>query len=153
MDRKDHIGFELRGIHNLISEIMKADREQDGICVTQLQHWIIRYLDENQERDVFQKDLEEEFQTSRATISNTLQVMERNGLIVRTAVSQDARLKKLNLTENSREFTRRAKQNVEKMEMLLRKGMTVEEVQFFMETLRRIHCNLEEELHNRRREN
>lgn len=50
--------------------------------------------------------------------------MERKGLIVRTAVSQDARLKKLNLTENA-----------------------------FMETLRRIHRNPEEELQNSRREN
>ena len=57
-------------------------------------------------------------------ISNTLQVMERKGLIVRTAVSQDARLKKLNLTENA-----------------------------FMETLRRIHRNPKEELQNSRREN
>ena len=153
MDRKDHIGFELRGIQNLISEIMKADREQDSICVTQLQHWIIRYLDEHRDQDLFQKDMEEAFQTSRATISNTLQVMERNGLIERKAVQHDARLKKLNLTESSEEFTRRARQNVERMEALLRKGMMKEEEQVFMETLRRIHHNLEEELQNIRREN
>ena len=143
MDRKDHIGFELRGIQNLISEIMKADREQDSICVTQLQHWIIRYLDEHRDQDVFQKDLEEAFQSSRAT----------KGLSERKAVQHDARLKKLNLTESSEEFTRRARQNVERMEALLRKGMMKEEEQVFMETLRRIHHNLEEELQNIRREN
>lgn len=153
MDKKDHIGFELRGIQNLISEIMKVDHEQDNICVTQLQHWILRYLDDHQDQDVFQRDLEEAFQTSRATISNTLQVMERNGMIERKSTPQDARLKKLSLTEKSKEFTRRARQNVEKMEALLRKGMTKEEEQAFMEALHRIHRNLEEELQNSRREN
>lgn len=150
MDRREHIGFELRLIQNLICETMKENRERDGARITQLQHWIIRYLDDHQDRDVYQKDLEEAFQTSRATISNTLQVMERNGMITRTSVEQDARLKKLGLTEETLEFTRRAKENVEQMELLLRKGMSDEEVSLFMELLHRIQHNLEEDRERRR---
>lgn len=142
--KKDHIGFELRLIHNLIEETMREHQEEDGLRVTQLQHWIIRYLHQNQDRDVYQRDLEEMFHTSRATISNTLQVMERNGLITRTNVKQDARLKKLCLTERSVEFSRHAKEHVDQMELLLRKGMTAEEFQTLMELLRRVRHNLEE---------
>ncbi len=152
MDRREHIGFELRLIQNLICESMKESHELDGVCVTQLQHWIIRYLDDHQEREIYQRDLEEAFHTSRATISNTLQVMERNGLITRTAVVQDARLKSLKLTEKSVEFTRRIAENVEQMERKLRKGMTDEEFAVFMETLRRIRRNLEEDRPERSRQ-
>ena len=149
MDRKEHIGFEIRVIQNLISEIIKDNKQRSEVCVTQLQHWIIRYLDENREKDVFQKDLEEVFKTSRATISNTLQVMERNGLITRTSVEKDARLKRLALTEKAREFRRRVGVNVEEMESLLRNGMTEEETAVFINLLHRVRTNLEEE-HARR---
>ncbi len=125
--------------------IIKEDREQDGFCLSQIQHWILHYLDKNQGKDVFQKDLEEEFHASRSTISGTLQVMERNGLIARTAVGWDARLKKITLTEKSLELTRRAKENVDKMEALLRKGLTQEESEELMRLLKRIRRNLEED--------
>ncbi len=145
MDRKEHIGFELRLIQNLICERMKEGRESDSVGMTQLQHLIIRFLDENQGREVYQRDIESAFHTSRATISNTLQVMERNGLIVRRQVAQDARLKCLELTERSRELSRRAKEKVEQTEQLLRKGMTTEEVAVFRDLLQRVRTNLEEE--------
>ncbi len=145
MDRKEHIGFELRLIQNLICENMKESHELDGVCVTQLQHWIIRYLDYHQDQEIYQRDLEVAFHTSRATISNTLQVMERNGLIVRAAVAKDARLKSLRLTQKAVDFTRRVTQNVEEMERKLRKGMSDEEFGVFMENLRRIRRNLEED--------
>ena len=142
-DKRNHIGFLLRLAHNLLEANVKENSELDGQPVTQIQHWIIRYLDKNQDRDIFQKDLEEEFHTSKATISSTLQVMERNGLITRTAVEWDARLKKLGLTEKALEFTRRARENVDKTEQLLRNGMTEEEVQELLRLLKQVCRNLE----------
>ena len=145
MGKREHIGFEIRIIQNLICEIIKDNKEHHEVCVTQLQHWIIRYLDANTDKDIYQKDLEEVFKTSRATISNTLQVMERNGLITRTSVEQDARLKKLALTEKAREFRRQVGENVESMEAMIRRGMTVEEEETFIRLLHKVRTNLEEE--------
>ncbi len=131
-------------IQNLIEARIKAEREEDGLCVTQIQHWIIRYLDKNRGRDIFQKDLEGEFHASKATISSTLQVMERNGLLVRTAVGWDARLKKICLTEKALEFSRRSRENMLRMEALLRKGMSPEESAELMRLLRQVRYNLEQ---------
>lgn len=143
-DRKNHIGFELRLIHNLMEANMKENSEQEGQPITQIQHWIIRYLDRNQGKDIFQKDLEGEFCASRATISSTLQVMERNGLIARTAVEWDARLKKISLTDKAIEFSRRAKENVDQMEQRLRRGMTFEESEELLRLLKLVRHNLED---------
>lgn len=123
---------------------MKEKREKDGFCVSQLQHWIIRFLSINQEKNIFQKDLEKEFRVSRATISSTLQVMEKNGLIVRETGMQDARLKRISLTARSLEFSRKAEENVRQMEETLAAGFSPEEKQQLLSMLRRLRRNLEE---------
>lgn len=143
-DKREHIGFYLRVLHNRIDAKIKESGEASGFCVTQIQHWIIHFLMEHQDREIFQRDLEEEFHVSRATISSTLQVMERNGLILRNAVESDARLKKLSLTPKSLEFSRRAQENVVKMEECLSRGMTPQEREELLGLLRRVLQNLEE---------
>lgn len=50
------------------------------------------------DRNIFQKDIEQEFSISRATVSNLVQLVEKKGYISREAISEDARLKKLVLT-------------------------------------------------------
>ncbi len=123
---------------------MREKRERNGFCVTQIQHWIIHYLDRNSNRDIYQKDLEEEFHVSRATISSTLQVMEKNGLITRSAVLQDARLKKIALTERAIEFKRQARQNVEELELCMQDGLSEKEKGDLLHLLRKVRKNLEE---------
>lgn len=123
---------------------MREKCENDGFCITQLQHMIIRFLNHNQQKEMYQKDLEEEFHVSRATISNTLQVMERNGLICRSAVTQDARLKKITLTERAMEFSRQARHNVEELETCMKGGMSAEEHEELLRLLRKVRMNLEQ---------
>ena len=48
---------------------------------------------------VYQRDIEREFSITRSTVTNILQLMERKGYIERQSVPQDARLKRLILTE------------------------------------------------------
>mgnify|MGYP004529002207 CR=1 FL=1 len=143
MTDKKHIGFELRLLHNLIGARMKEAMEADGACLTPVQHWIIRFLEENSDKEIFQKDLEEKFRASRATVSCTLQVMEKNGLIIRCSVKQDARLKCILLTDKAREYSLRIRQNVEQTEQLLRKGMSEAEADELLRLLRLARTNLE----------
>lgn len=143
-DKRKHIGFEIRWIQNLIEAAMRERCEKDGFCITQLQHMIICCLDHNQGKDMYQKDLEEEFHVSRATISNTLQVMERNGLICRSAVKQDARLKKITLTERAIEFSRQTRCNVEELEACMKSGMNASELEELFRLLTKVRMNLEQ---------
>ena len=69
--------------------------------VTPVQSHIVGYLYHNRERALYQRDVEAEFSIGRATASKLLTAMERNGLIRRSAVAGDARLKKLELTEKA----------------------------------------------------
>lgn len=136
----------------MIEAAMREMYENDGVCMTQLQHMIIHFLAHNQDKDMYQKDLEEEFHVSRATISNTLQVMERSGLICRSAVKQDARLKKITLTERAHEFSRQVRHSVEELEACMKLGISAEEHEELLRLLRKVRINLEQNCGCRQKE-
>ena len=57
--------------------------------------FIISYLCENKDKNIFQRDIEREFDLSRSTVSTILKQLESEGLIERKSVIIDARLKKV----------------------------------------------------------
>ena len=64
--------------------------------LTNIQRNILGYILMNSiHRDVFQKELEEEFHIRKSTVTGILQLMEKNGFIAREPVPSDARQKKI----------------------------------------------------------
>lgn len=129
MEEKKRIAFVLRAAHNQIKLIVRKSLPKcEKGPKSQLQGGILGYLYHHQEQPVYQRDLEKEFRISRATATNTLQVMEREGLIVRKALDRDARLKRIQLTEEAYQGHRRIEAHMEMMDNCITKGMTKEEV-------------------------
>lgn len=116
--------------------------------------WIIGYVCEMKEegKDVYQRDLENNFGITRSTASKVLGLMEKKGLVERVSVSHDARLKKIIPTERSLEIGRILKEDNEKMELLLRKGFSPKELEQLYGYLERIQTNIEAAEKNIRRE-
>ncbi len=56
------------------------------------------------DRDIFQKDIEEEYSVRAASASQLLAKMEQNGLIQRESVDYDSRLKKIVLTDKAMQY-------------------------------------------------
>lgn len=79
----------------------------------------------------------------RATVAEILSLMEKNGLIERKSNEQDARLKQIILTERSLEIKNSIKKEVKKVEKLLRKDFTEQELTNFMNILKKMSDNLE----------
>lgn len=151
MKRKDTIGYKIRLIHNQIHKTMEARRKENEGDLTGMQCWIMRFIRDHEDGDVYQRDIEKEFKISRATASNTLSLMERKGLIERLPVNHDARLKKLVLTGKARNMQERAENDMRQMESCLVAGMDEAEVRQLKETLDKILLNLgvEQERHTR----
>jgi MarR family transcriptional regulator, transcriptional regulator for hemolysin len=140
---KVYIGRELRSLNNLIHryfEISSHKKEIDFITGTN--GWIIGYLADHADGDIFQRDLEAQFTITRSTASKVLNLMEKKGLIERHPVARDARLKKLVLTEKALEIKELMKQDGIKMEQALTKGFTVEELQTLHTYLQRMKTNM-----------
>lgn len=143
-DLKDEtrIGYEIRTIHNLIGTHVRHHMDEIMPGLTPMQTWIIGFLYQRQDRDIYQRDIEEEFDISRATATKMLQLMEKKGLIVRRSVAHDGRLKKIFLTQAAIDCHKDAIKDMQRTEEILTQGMTQEEVLQLKRFLLQMHQNI-----------
>ena len=138
------LGFELRRIHNLTKEIVrKSHPNTNKPPLTQLQAGIMGYLFHHQEKPICQKHIEEEFNISGATVSNTLQVMEKNGLIIRSSMDEDARLKRITMTQTALQDHMLVEEHMQMMERKMREGMSDTEQEELFRLLALVRDNME----------
>ena len=105
---------------------------------------VIHFLLMNQDRDIFQKDLEMEFEMRPSTASELLKKMESKGYIVRESDKSDARLKKILVTDKSRINEDRIRKGVFKLEREAEGRLSKEDV----ETFKRISAEIKNNLDN-----
>ena len=106
---------------------------------------IDRYFDRHKdERDIFQKDIEAHFDLKGATVTNMLKSLEKNGFIIRTPMENDARLKRITLTEKAYEREEKIRDNIRTIEVAMKKGFTDEEYRQLFSYIDRVIANMEE---------
>ena len=134
-----------RSIHILSRQIKrKVDEAVTKYIVTAVQCSFIEFINRNRkEGNVYAKDIESRFNMRRATVAEILSLMEKNGLIERKSMSEDARLKEITLTKKSTEIINSVETEVKKVEKDLKKDLTEEELQNFMNILEKMSKNLE----------
>ncbi len=138
------IGIELRYLNNLIRRYVNNNLNKRLIdSVTGTNGWIIGYIAEH--GDVYQKDLEAEFGITRSTASKVVSLMVQKGLIEHKSVPQDARLKKLVLTDKAIELSKLMQQDHEAIERTLKKGFTEEELDQLHTYMERMKQNILEQ--------
>ena len=139
------LGKEIRRLDNLIMrQIHRETSPAESLVVSSNNGRILRFLSEHQDREIYQKDLEEEFGITRSTASRVLGLMEQNGLICRESVPHDARLKKLVLTDQSRQMNETMCQRGKAMDARLLRGFTPDEERQLYAFLDRVRQNIEE---------
>lgn len=145
--RSETIGYKIRLLHNQIHKNMEAKRMENEDNLTGMQRWTLGFLKDHSDCEVYQKDIEEAFSISRATASNMLGVMERKGLIKRVAVSHDARLKRLVLTDKAAALLDGAERDIREMEARLTArltaGLSEEDVEHLKRCLDQMLQNLD----------
>lgn len=142
---KRRAGHEIKILSNLLKrqlragEISECDQE-----ITGMQGRILGYLCHNGDREIFQRDIEAEFLIRRSTATGILQLMERDGLIVRQPVARDARLKQLKLTQKAIAIHHKIEEQIDRMEDRLIQGILEEEMAVFYRVVDRMKENMEE---------
>lgn len=144
MKRERTIGFQIRTLNNLIKRDFEKSKDQILSCSTGVHGWAIGYFYENSEKDIFQKDFETHFSIRRSTATKMLQLMEKNGLIRRVSVENDARLKKIILTDKAIEIHKEITNDINRREKRLAEGISKEELDIFFKVANKIRNNLEE---------
>ena len=105
--REDTIGFNIRSIDNmLMRKAMAMSDEESGKngMMPVMQGWIMGYLYDHKEEEIFQRDIEAQFYIARSTVTCLVKQMEQKGYIARVAVERDCRLKRLCLLEKGKWF-------------------------------------------------
>lgn len=113
-----------------------------GDGVTDMGGQIMGFLCEHPDQELFQKDVEKMFCIRRSTASQFLKDLERDGMILRRPVPQDARLKKLVVTEKARAIHMEVEEKAHMLEQMLTAGLSQEEIERFLEIARKIQRNL-----------
>lgn len=132
-------------ITNTFSNQIKRESENNAahIGITRMQARIIYKVYEiTKYREVFQKDIEEEYDIRRASATGILKLMEKNNLIKREAVEYDARLKKIILTDKAIALLEQIENNARLFEERLTQGISKEELAFLYSIIEKMSKNL-----------
>ena len=116
---KVHVGARIRMVSNLIY------RRINQMCASE------------------GEDMERAFQIRRSTASRALALMEENGYIFREPVPNDARMKRIVVTEKGRAARERMCRRLDRFEEELQAGISREEQEIFLCLLHRLEENLE----------
>lgn len=147
MRREDTVGFNVRSLANLFRRCLDAEIDSaDESRPTGLQGWIVGYIHDHSETPVYQVDLENVFEVRRSTMTEILNGMEKNGLIIRLRDESDARKKRLQLTERATLFHSRVVHSIASIEHAATDHLTADELRQFCETTAKIKTNLENNL-------
>lgn len=143
MENRQIIGYEIHILDNMIGHRISALCERDGL--TQMQSWVIGYLYDHSDKNIFQKDLEARFHIARSTATGIIQLMEKRGFLTRESVPSDARLKRLVLTEKGISFQLSIIRNLNQIEQLLKGQISQQDLDFFFEIIHQMKQNLQNE--------
>ncbi len=121
----------------------KLGRKIDSIIckqsLTHSQYAIISYVYNNIDNDVFQRDIEEEFGIRRSSVSAMLTTLEDKDYIIRSSVTQDARLKKISITERGMNIVIKSRIIIETYEKSLLSNIPNDKLDIFYEVLNMLY--------------
>lgn len=144
MPREKEIGFVIRRLNNAIKrDVEKSKSELQIEHIKGINGWVINYFYENRDKDIFQRDFEEKFSIRGSTASRMLKTMEQKGFIERQSVENDARLKKIVLTEKAIKQHNIIMNDIIKREERLKSGISEEELNVFFEVMKKLTENME----------
>lgn len=142
-------------IKSLEKSIMKYFIKKDGLnkenlsfeiasepAITPTQMQILEYILKNSDKEIYQKDLEEILNLTRATVSGVLQTMERNGLIERIISVEDTRTKKIILTSKTKDVFLNGQKKMQEIENFIIKDISNEDLEIFSKVIKVMKNNV-----------
>lgn len=110
-----------------------------------LQIAILAFLIDNKDKVIHQKDLENEFKISKAAISDVINTMENNNMIKKVQEANDARKKRILLTEESYENYKNMESKKQEALNSILKDISEEDIKKFIEVAEKLKENMKKE--------
>lgn len=141
-NRENPMGFEIRLLSNQINRRINQMIAEEEESLTAHQCWVLKFMICNQDRAIFQKDIESHFSIRRSTANHMLQLMEKNGYLERIPIPEDARMKKLVCTEKGWQAYRRMEERLLRFNRMLENGIPEDELQKLRRIVQKMQNNI-----------
>ena len=133
------LGPMIHQIDRLMFRNLSSRVRAEGLDEVTLMHgWVMRYLYENRDRVICQKDIEHTFDIRRSTVTNIIQLMEKKGYVERSRSEEDRRGVLVSLSEKGEKAYFHHRMFHEKMVMEVLDGMDKEETEVLTRALTKL---------------
>ena len=136
---------EIKSINYLICDKLH-DINKDNLLSkypSPLQVAIASYLDNNNDKVIYQKDLQEEFNISKAAISDVIDSMEKKGVLERIPSSIDGRKNRILLTDFGNSCFSLIKENNLEFNSKLINLLNKDEIESFISIISKLKNSIE----------
>ena len=141
MEYEKNIGISFKIISNQIRRVMD---KKLGHNITNIQMFILGYIYENQNnKDIYQKDIEKLLNIRRSTTTPILNVMEKKDFVKRIESSSDKRQKIIVLSKKGKYYVGEFEKSIFIVEKEILKDISNEEKDNFFCVLEKIKKNLD----------
>ncbi len=144
---EEHLGYLIRTLANKFGaqfEIYKSIHKFEDL--SRVNGWIMRYLYNNKDKDIFQKDIENSFDINRSTTSAVLKNMEQKGYIERISIKEDARLKKIILTLKGEKTHEQIINDLDFLDSTAVRNIDKDELAIFYKVVKQLTKNVDENI-------
>ena len=143
--RDMHTGRLIRILSHQLKRSQKPVKAMEENELTSMQKHVLKYiLLETLHRDIYQKNLEEEFQVRKSTVSGILKLIEKNGFIYRESVKEDARLKRILPTKKAEALRPSILEHIHETEIRMTEGVSEQDLFLCKKVLYQMCQNLAE---------
>lgn len=141
LEKKVEVGRKVEMLSRQIRRKVDESISSQDLTAKQAMILLVIY-DLSKVKDVYAKDIEDAFDMRRATVTGILQLMEKNGIIVREENNIDGRLKSIRLTQKAINLRLKMKKNIQKVESNLLSDLSKEEIETFLKIMEKMSHNL-----------
>jgi len=124
--------YEIRVLDLTVQRKIESNaREHMYTGVSAVQMMILDYLTRRRGEDIYQRDIADRFAIRSSSVTAVLQKMERAGYIVRESVENDARLKRISVTDRGEAVSLSCRRDMNALEDEARNILSEQEIQNF----------------------
>lgn len=143
MSRNTDAGRYINKISNRLKR--RSHKEKKTLGLTTAQENILNYiLIAGQETNLYQKDVEKEFDLRPSTATELLRALEQKGFICRVSDEHDARFKVLCVTPKAEKMRESLEKEIDDLEKKLVRDISKEDLEVFKRIAEKMLDNLEE---------
>ena len=138
-----NVGLELKKLNILIGRKVLKETKKRGYSISDVQIKILNYLYDCNDKKIYQRDIEKEFQIRRSTVSGILRTMEKNQFIIRVDSDSDARMKQIIINDNVKDKLKEIRKEISLFEKNLINNIDEEDLKTFLKVIHQMQKNIE----------